>query len=237
MNFAINSGMDRFHRLSQLYGKTNLIDESCPRVGELIEQLKTEVQQDFPFCVEEHIVDNFQKMFNLTAPLLSCASCGVRQFQLGLESAKNYQKIPIDRLVKLQLSHQQLETLLAIPLPYRRVVSYFQSSNGLYYHLHPEFVTATTNDNTKLVSEIATVCEKCHAVLVKPTSQVPKWSIAAGIDFGNPGRIGLPPLRLAEEYVIARVRLYVSIVKLTGYTTASRQHAKQGHVISFPQVR
>ncbi|KAI9551024.1 hypothetical protein GHT06_005687 [Daphnia sinensis] len=57
----------------------------------------------------------------------------------------------------------------------------------------------------------------------------------AGIDFGVPSRIRLPPLRLAEQYVISRARLYASVIKLTGATSAQRHTARQGHVIAFPQ--
>jgi len=45
----------------------------------------------------------------------------------------------------------------------------------------------------------------------------------------------LPTLTLAEQYVIAQGRLYVSVVKLCGRQATERQSAMKGHVITFPQ--
>ena len=64
--------------------------------------------------------------------------------------------------------------------------------------------------------------------------KIPKLSIAGGVDFGLPSRIGLETLTLAEEYLIAQARLLVSIVKLVGSQPTSRQSAKRGHIITFP---
>lgn len=101
LNFAINSGLDRFHLTSQLYGETNVINETYPGIADIIEQLKTKIKEDLPLGIEEDIVNNFQKIFSLKAPLLSCASCGIRQFELGLESTKGYQQLSLDRLTQL----------------------------------------------------------------------------------------------------------------------------------------
>jgi hypothetical protein len=65
--------------------------------------------------------------------------------------------------------------------------------------------------------------------------EIPKHSIAAGLDFGLSERLDLPKLTLVEEYVISQARLLVSIVKLTGFHVAQKQSGKRGHVIVFPQ--
>ncbi len=40
---------------------------------------------------------------------------------------------------------------------------------------------------------------------------------------------------MAEEYVIASARLFIVIIKLTGYEFAERESGKLGHAITFPQ--
>lgn len=79
------------------------------------------------------------------------------------------------------------------------------------------------------------MCDSCTFEIRRPVPTVPKYSIAAGVDFGNPERLGLGPLNLIEELLISQSRLYVSIVKLIGTKTSERQSAKRGHVITFPQ--
>jgi hypothetical protein len=84
-------------------------------------------------------------------------------------------------------------------------------------------------------NNFATLCGSCYQQICRPTPIVPNYSIASGIDFGNPERIGLPTLTLIEELLLAQSRLYVSIVKLIGNKLSERQSAKRGHVITFPQ--
>ena len=79
------------------------------------------------------------------------------------------------------------------------------------------------------------MCDTCHKKTQREVPKIPKLSIAAGIDFGHPDRLGLPQLTLVEELIISRSRLYVSILKLCGNVAAERQTAKKGHVITFLQ--
>jgi hypothetical protein len=104
------------------------------------------------------------------------------------------------------------------------------SENGTYYYLHREFVRLSADNG----DETATLCKSCLDDTSK--NKIPKFSIAAGVDFGNPGRVDLPFLTLAEQYVIAQGRLYVSVIKLSGRQASERQAAMKGHVITFPQT-
>ncbi len=56
-------------------------------------------------------------------------------------------------------------------------------------------------------------------------SKIPVNSIASVVDFGS----------LAEEYVIARGCVLLSIVKVSGYYSSGKQRGKRGHIITFPQ--
>ena len=98
-------------------------------------------------------------------------------------------------------------------------------STGKLYHLHPELVK----------DGIASLCSTSHRDIKSSKPKIPKLCIAAGIDFGHPGRLGLPQLTLSEELLICRSRQYVSILKLVGYNASERQKAKKGHVITYPQ--
>lgn len=109
------------------------------------------------------------------------------------------------------------------------IVSYFHSpTNKRYYHLHREYVQEESEQYT------TTLCTTCHEAIVKE-KKLPIFSLAAGIDYGNADRIFLPKLTLAEEYVIAFARLFILIIKLSGYQQSERQAGKLGHAIVFSQ--
>jgi len=97
------------------------------------------------------------------------------------------------------------------------------------YHLHRELVRNQIDEPTHIS---ASLCKQCHTAIVK--NNIPKLSIAAGVDFGSAARIRLPSLTLVEEYLIAQGRMLISIVKLIGSQTATCQSARRGHVITFP---
>ena len=64
---------------------------------------------------------------------------------------------------------------------------------------------------------------------------IPPLSIAAGIDYGVPNRIGLLILTLPEEYIISYVRIYTCIIKLRGFKSKEQIPACIGHVVGFLQ--
>ncbi len=64
---------------------------------------------------------------------------------------------------------------------------------------------------------------------------IPKFSIAAGVHFGDPNRVHLPELSLIKQCVIYRGIAFVVIVILLGFQITERQPAKKGHIIVFTQ--
>jgi hypothetical protein len=48
---------------------------------------------------------------------------------------------------------------------------------------------------------------------------VPKYSVANGADFGSASHLSLPPLNLAEEYLISRTVLFVSLIRFNTSVT------------------
>ncbi|EPZ36432.1 DNA helicase PIF1, ATP-dependent domain-containing protein [Rozella allomycis CSF55] len=78
-------------------------------------------------------------------------------------------------------------------------------------------------------------CQGCFASLTSTSrNNVPYLSIASGIDYGYWKRIelsnNLKPLTLLESMLIAKIRLFGAIIKLTG----NDRRCIKGHIISFP---
>ncbi|KAK4027482.1 hypothetical protein OUZ56_016529 [Daphnia magna] len=238
VSLAINSGHNRFRAASRLYNNSNTLDLENPDTLQILQTIAEEIEAGFTDDGRNRrarIVKTFQHAVDLKAQLFGCASCGIRTFQMGTEESTLYHDEDILQLPKLQLSPDEVRRLTSVPVDFRSAISHFRSTTGAYFHLHPEFVTAARNETCNVTSETAKLCAGCWYNLGKWQPTIPPLSIAAGIDFGVPGRIRLSPLRLAEQYVIARARLYASVIKLTGATSVQRHSAKQGHVIAFPQ--
>ena len=109
------------------------------------------------------------------------------------------------------------------------VVSFYEITPTQVYHLHPELVDQDGEvRSTKL-------CPACYKSIMK--DQVPKLSIAAGIDFGVCQRIPVLAIpNAAEKTIIARMRLFEEVVKIrSNYSgTVTYTHYKiQGHSVLF----
>ena len=104
----------------------------------------------------------------------------------------------------------------------RKIVSFYISDEQQLYHLHPEFVEVSEEENR---CPTVTVCDECTAFIRK--GKKPKFSIAAGVDFGSPSRIGLPEPNIAEQYAFALACPYVTVFKLIGNTSNQRQFGKR----------
>ena len=93
-------------------------------------------------------------------------------------------------------------------------------------------------DNDEWDEPTATLCDSCYVSVGKgvggkgKTPKRPKLSIANGVDFGLPQRIGLPPLTLAEDILLGNGHELATIIKLKGWQTNEKQAALKGHVIT-----
>lgn len=234
LSLAVNSGLHRYSYSRALFGKGNVINENDPTIKEMMKMLGCNIDGDFNTTEYGRIVDEFQKSVDLEANLLSYACCGVRSFQMGPERYKN---TDLTRLRVLKLNTSQKEKLENIPVKYRRAISYYYSKIGnCYYHLHPELVKIDKDEEGNLIREVAMMCASCERKAgAKKNPKIPPFSIASGVDYGVPARINLPVLTFVEQYVLARVRLYGSIVKLPGWSAAVSHSARKGHIICFPQ--
>lgn len=80
----------------------------------------------------------------------------------------------------------------------------------IYYHLHPEFVDEIIEDNKKRYTTM--ICLECKKSI--DDNEIPRRSIAAGVDFGDVNRIGLEPLTDRERQIISKVRHYLLVIKI-----------------------
>ena len=112
-----------------------------------------------------------------------------------------------------------------------RVVSCYEAPDRRMYHLHPELVQVDSDDRA-----FTRLCPCCWRYVVS-LNKVPPNSIASGVDFGDKRRLGLEDLRLHEQLLLSRVRMYVANVKLSsnssGQTTLAKRHRLKGHAIMF----
>lgn len=234
LSLALNTGLNRYSLVRTLFGNGNTIKENDVHVKAAMESLIRDIEKDHDKSELGRIVEEFQRSISPCSKLLSCASCGVRSF---CNDSDNFSATELRKLRTLKMSDSEKAILENIPLEFRPAVSYYVSRvDGDFYHLHPELISVKENGVGKMIEESAILCLSCKAVAARKNRPgIPPFSIAAGMDYGVPSRINLPPLRLVEQYVIARVRLYSSIIKLPGTSATLRHSAKKGHVISFPQ--
>jgi hypothetical protein len=154
-------------------------------------------------------------------PLLGCGACGVRA--IGIDCVQ----VPLEDLDCLRLSRSETQDHKRLGR-YGVVASVFVAFNGTHFHLHPELVSTSSNG---LVT--VSLCKDCHSATSK--GKVPHLSVASGVDFGVlsrlPADLSIPSLSLVEMQLVAPVRLYAAIVKLTPAGPSSS--ILIGHVITF----
>ena len=105
-------------------------------------------------------------------------------------------------------------------------------SSPEYYHLHPELVMMPLSPDQP---PQAVLCKTCIDALEERPGKEPKlptFSIAAGVDFGRPERLGLKPLSPAEWCLISPIRVYSHAIKLSAGTEA-QPRTLSGHMVAF----
>ena len=106
-----------------------------------------------------------------------------------------------------------------------------ESGNPVYYHLHPEFVEERDVPGQSKKCYTTTLCTECKGCIDADDNggnvpNVPRRSIAAGVDFGFAGRIGLEPLTDRERQIISKVRNYLLVIKIESNINYNRTKEK-----------
>lgn len=99
-----------------------------------------------------------------------------------------------------------------------------QSLKPIYYHLHPEFVDEKIVSGEPKKRYTTTLCSECKKNI--DAGEIPRRSIAAGVDFGDANRIGLEPLTDRERQIISKVRHYLLIIKIESNIDYNRTKEK-----------
>jgi len=108
-------------------------------------------------------------------------------------------------------------------------------SNPKYFHLHPEFVEEFVGDDGRRDFK-ARLCPSCCKFKPNGKGKAPVRSVASGVDFGSPRRLGLVQLTARERQMISKVRHYSIAIKIESNTGRQRElshSALRGHSILF----
>ena len=232
MAFAINSGVQQFPDFTPVTSRNNVRTYSRPTGSAEQDhpiadtdlqaaQLASLLDKQFPRQTLDTVHRRFLQKWNIEAPLLAC---GMRHFVT--ESTMLVTKA-LRELCILEYSTADIRELNHIPADYRNIVSHYEHA-GRCYHVHQNLVHTPAGTNEPLVQ----LCSTCWTSIEQ--KRIPKYSVANGVDFGSASRLSLPPLNLAEEYLVSRSVLFVSLIKLNTSVTGVPQTAKRGHVICFP---
>ena len=177
--------------------------------------------------------------------MCACACCGVKEFlSYPEEEGKQYLHIALNDPILhfLQLTQQEEANYLHLG-EYRNAISVWpqavqleSGSNGRFW-LHPELVEEGQGERPPYIK----MCKYCHGKLKGggpggKRPELPEYSIANGVDFGNPDRLQLPDLSLVEMYLLSPVRLYGSVIKLKAFEKDGDVRVLNGHMIAFLQL-
>jgi len=145
-----------------------------------------------------------------------------------------FSRVPLSSLARLECSPQTLARHAAAGPHYERVLSFFESSDKKRYNLHPEFVDPPGTQHIQEAS--AMLCSKCTEALLCKSPRVPPCSIAAGVDYGDLSRIGIPALNAIEWMAIAVGWPYMLVLDIFGSESGGgEQPVLRSQTITFPQ--
>ncbi|KAK4003710.1 hypothetical protein OUZ56_005465 [Daphnia magna] len=158
MTLVTNTGLGRFADASTLIDNWNEAASlnSTTSLPQYISNLINDINHNVTEVDMGRIVEEFLHSWNIEARLFACASCGIKAFEMGNDQSHS---ISIKELDSLLISDADRDKLLNIPLKFRSMASYYQStSTSLYNHLHREFVTINAATENQQEEECATLC-------------------------------------------------------------------------------
>ena len=182
----------------------------------------------------------YNNQMNPQMSMWGCAVCGERELNGAEHSLKIGQLsilcVPDDAFSKYSKYSVKIQQCFNIVLVHISgiVKAFYLNSNFLKCnsadHCHTDTQLHSWYEN-----DDANVCNDCHRKLAGIKPSIPKFSIAAGYDFGHPLRAGFEPLTILERKLISRNIIFATIVKLVASCGKNtEQHGLQGHVISMP---
>jgi hypothetical protein len=192
--------------------KKDYLDGDYSTIKEDYSKLSAEI-------INECIGDYNSKMNTKKIPLLSCSSCGVRDFDIGIEYYS------LDKLQILKLNDEEVKEFLE--REFKELYNiYFEVNSQAYYHLHSKFIKE---------DEIFPICKCCYTSIIE--GKIPEYSLKAGFDYGNYKQINLDPPSKTLRKVLSMTRMYSTLYKLVApgglMNDKTKQTAlKEGHIFT-----
>ena len=223
----MNSGCGKFGEWKS-HSKEH--DGKAINIDEIIAELEEEKLSD------EELTRLFEEWSTLhpgmPEQLLGCCACGLRCYEEKVMTVPvtdcRAEKFKFTEDEENQLKNKlevsmNLPTIIhtgpnmgtdVVPVNPWKVKSFWEAPDGHFFHFHPELVISEEGVN-KVV-----LCEDCQKLPKNPNEpleekNLPERCIAAGVDFGLAKRIGLPEPNFHESCVIATIRLYTNVVKVS----------------------
>ena len=226
-----------------------------------IARLQKEIESHVPSFEElENLTDSFietqglapsEPLFlgqppSINGYIVSCGTCGLCNLSKSDSPYREVTLKEISTLISLTgkrlEEYKRLEALSPIHIPINQnfdmksvnlqdIMSvYISEENNMRYNLHPELVHVHPKNG-----ECTMICDCCYKKISK--GEILKLSIVNGVDFGNPDCLGLVNLSVVEQMMVARVRVYHSIVNIRKRFLSKDALSGQqmhGHSIVFP---
>jgi hypothetical protein len=119
MSFAVNSGHARFigaEHLHRTFDDANNAENDSSIVPKQFKNLIAEIEREITDESEERIVSDYLQAINRSARLVTCASCGMKAFEMG--DVKHH-VMPVSSLHVLRCSEEKTQEINSTPLPFR----------------------------------------------------------------------------------------------------------------------
>ena len=119
MSFAVNSGHARFigaEHLHRTFDDTHNTEYDISIVPEQFKNLVAEIEQEITDESEERIVTDYLQAINRSARLVTCASCGMKAFEMG--DVKHH-VMPVSSLDVLRCSQEKIDVINSTPCEFR----------------------------------------------------------------------------------------------------------------------
>ena len=236
------TGLSSFHDLFDLKFNAGVLrsdDDVIERLNATIDEVRRAT--DTVVGARARVLDQYHAKRNREAPLLSCAACGIREFDVD---DNGYQRFALSRLKTFTYQFPRDADLVArieraaahrdpvSGVSYDKIFSSY-SCGTTRYHLHPEFVD---DASPSLVADepSALLCQTCAKGA--DGGNLPARCIAT-CDFGDLRRVGIDGLYPLEWLAIATARTYMCVYKLSGANAGTGVAATlRGQCITFQQV-
>ena len=235
------TGLSSFHDLFDLKFNAGVLgsdDAVIERLNATIDEVRRAT--DTVVGARARVLDEYHAKRNRDAPLLSCAACGIREFDVA---ENGYQRFALSRLKTFTYQFPRDADLVArieraaahrdpvAGVSYDKIFSSY-SYGTTRYHLHPEFVDAAS---PSLIADepSALLCPTCAKGA--DGGKLPARCIAT-CDFGDLRRVGIDGLYPLEWLAIATARTYMCVYKLSGANAGTGVAATlRGQCITFQQ--